>query len=119
MIVYETLHTMKIRQKGGYASMAFKLDMAKAYGRIEWKYLEAVMRKLGYGARWIALIMECVTLVIYSVIVNGQLGKRIKLMKGLRQGDPMSPYLFILCAEGLSSLINSPKNNGETMGVLV
>ncbi|XP_041001144.1 uncharacterized protein LOC121246895 [Juglans microcarpa x Juglans regia] len=101
MIAYESLHTMKTRQKGRIGSMALKLDMSKAYNRIEWRYVEAVMRKLGFGDRWVSLIMRCTTSVTYSILVNGEPGKTSKPTRGIRQRDPISLYLFILCAERL------------------
>ncbi|KAF5452148.1 hypothetical protein F2P56_027178 [Juglans regia] len=119
MVAYEVLHTMKARQHGREGSMAIKLDMSKAYDRIEWSYLEEVMFKLGLCKMWIDLVMSCVKTVSYSVLINGRPGKRIFPQRGLRQGDPLSPYLFILCAEGLSSLLNSSDSKGETRGVTV
>lgn len=95
MVAYETLHTMKIRQRGKVGSMALKLDISKAYDRIEWRFLETVMRKLGFGEQWISLIMECVTSITYSVLVNGQPGRTVKPSRGIRQGDSISPiYSF-------------------------
>ncbi|XP_042980139.1 uncharacterized protein LOC122310310 [Carya illinoinensis] len=119
MIAYEALHTMKTRQKGKVGSMALKLDMAKAYYRIEWSFLENIMRKMGFGERWIGLVMQCVSSVTYSVMVNEQSGRVIKPTRGIRQGDPISPYLFILCAEGLSNLINKAETRCEIQGVAI
>ncbi|KAF5481359.1 hypothetical protein F2P56_002016 [Juglans regia] len=119
MVAYEVLHSMKARKKGKVGNMAIKLDMSKAYDRIEWCYLEAVMGKLGFCRKWIELIMKCVTTVSYSVLINGSPGSRFLPLRGLRQGDPLSPYLFILCAEGLSALLNHSDSRGHTRGVTV
>ena len=51
--------------------MALKLDMRQAYDRVEWAYLEAIMMRIGFAGRWIDLIMECITTVSYSVLING------------------------------------------------
>lgn len=72
ILAYETLHTMKSRRKSKRGSMALKLDMSKAFDIIKWRFLEAILRKLGFGDKWIALIMECVTSISYSILVNGQ-----------------------------------------------
>ncbi|XP_042984282.1 uncharacterized protein LOC122313374 [Carya illinoinensis] len=116
---YETLHSMKTRLKGRIGSMALKLDISKAYDKVEWPFLKCIMEKLGFGARWANLIMECVSSVSYAVLVNGEPGQVIHPTRGLRQGDPLSPYLFLLCAEGLSSLINGAEARGEIKGVAV
>jgi hypothetical protein len=105
LAAYETLHTMHTGMKGKNGFMAMKLDISKAYDRVEWGFLEAVMKRMGFGERWIGLIMMCVKTVRYSVIVNGNPCGLITPSRGIRQGDPISPYLFLICAEALSSLI--------------
>ena len=67
LIAYESVHAMKRRKKGGNAACAIKLDMMKAYDRIEWHYLEAIMLKLGFGLDFVRLIMKCVTSVRFAV----------------------------------------------------
>lgn len=116
MIAYEILHSMKVGKKGKKGNMAIKLDMSKAYDRIEWPFVEAVMKKLGFCDEWTDLVMKCITSVSYSVLVNGKPSAKILPSRGLRQGDPLSPYLFILYAEGLSSLLNYSYLQGEQKG---
>jgi hypothetical protein len=77
----------------------------KAYDQVDWKYLEEAMRKIGFAEQWIKWIMTCVKTVSFSVRFNGKLLEKFLPTRGLRQGDPLSPYLFLFVAEGLSSLL--------------
>jgi hypothetical protein len=99
--------------------VALKLDISKAYDRIDWDYLRGIMTKMGFSTRWVSWIMMCVESVDYNVIVNDRLVGPITPSRGLRQGDPLSPYLFILCAEGLSALIRHAEARGDIHGVKI
>jgi hypothetical protein len=84
LVAYEALHTMDTRMKGKKGFMAIKLDMSKAYDRVEWSYLEDIMRRLGFADHWISLLMTCVCSATYSVLVNGNPLGKIHPTRGLR-----------------------------------
>ena len=117
MVAHELMHTMKNKRKGKSGLLAAKLDMTKAYDRVEWKFLEGIMLKLGFTERWVHLIMACVTYVSYSTTINGSQGGSFYPTKGLRHGDPLSPYLFLFFAEGLVSLMKDASCRGKIKGV--
>ena len=83
LVAFETLHCMKNYSSGSSGYMALKLDMSKAYDRVEWSFLEQLMRKMGFCDRWIDLIMVCVRTVTYSILVNGEPKGLITPSRGL------------------------------------
>ncbi|KAL5579047.1 hypothetical protein UlMin_011489 [Ulmus minor] len=87
--------------------MALKLDMEKAYDRVEWDFIQRVMDKLGFSTGWTKKIMAC---------ISSRFG-HLNPSWGLRQGDPLSPYLFLLCGEGLSSLLHQYEQSGRLQGL--
>ena len=116
LVAFETLHSMNIHKSTKSSYMAVKLDMSKAYDRVEWIFLERVMRKLGFNERWINLMMVCVKTISYSVLLNGEPKGLIRSTRGIRQGDPLSPFLFLLCTEGLHRLISKVESEGAIHG---
>ena len=98
LVAYESIHAMKKKKKGKNSSCDVKLDMLKAFDRVEWHYLEAMMTKLGFCDKFVRLVMKCVSSVCFSVKFNGALLPFFQPTKGLRQGCPMSPFLFLICA---------------------
>jgi hypothetical protein len=118
-VAYECVHAIKGRRQGKNGYCAVKLDMHKVYDRVEWTFLRDMMLRLGFTSQWVELIMACVTTVNYRVWFNSDETERFKLTRGLRQGDPLSPYLFLICAEGLSSLLTYKEEVGSLQGVRV
>ncbi|CAM8975355.1 unnamed protein product [Rhodiola kirilowii] len=99
LIAHEISHYMKCQRKQKVGYMFLKLDMSKAYDRIEWKFLERMMLAMGFSESWVKRIMLCVETVTYKVRMNDQISETILPSRGLRQGDPISPYLFLICSE--------------------
>jgi hypothetical protein len=93
--------------------------MSKAYDRVEWNFLEQMLLKIGFAQEWVQLIMRCISSQTYRIKVNGALTECITPMRGLRQGYPISSYLFLVCAEGFSSLLNVVEARGELTGIKV
>jgi hypothetical protein len=96
ILAYELTHYLRNRRKGKTGLVAIKLDMSKAYDRVEWSFLEKIMRKMGFSTKWVDLVMKCVSTVTYKVKTNGDYTKQILPQRGLRQGNPLFPYLFII-----------------------
>uniref|UniRef100_A0A5B7B5L4 Reverse transcriptase domain-containing protein n=1 Tax=Davidia involucrata TaxID=16924 RepID=A0A5B7B5L4_DAVIN len=119
IIAQELFHSLKRHRRGNKYEMAIKLDMSKAYDRVEWSFLQVMMQKLGFVEKWISWIMECVSTVSYSIIINGECQGNISPSRGLRQGDPLSPYLYLICAEGFSSLLLTAEHHRAIEGLRV
>ena len=116
LVAFELLHHMKRRKSRKTGHMALKLDMSKAYDRLEWIFLQRIMEKMGFHRRWVGWIMECIKSVTYSVLINGEPKGHIVPTRGIRQGDPLSPYLFLLCLEGLNGLIEQVVSDRHVEG---
>ncbi|KAM0981209.1 hypothetical protein ACFX13_014636 [Malus domestica] len=119
MVASEIAHYMHRKNNGWNGVMALKLDISKAYDRIEWNFLEQMMRKMGFADEWIHWIMMCVSTVTYSFKLNGEPVGLVYPKRGICQGDPLSPFLFVLSAEGLSALFDSWEAQGRIQGVKV
>ncbi|GAA0170689.1 hypothetical protein LIER_24896 [Lithospermum erythrorhizon] len=93
LLAFEAHHVIKNKKCGKEGYMSIKLDMLKAYDHIEWSFLKAIMIQLGFCSKWVSLVMQQVESGTYSLLSNGAQVGYIKLGKGLRQGDLLSPYL--------------------------
>ena len=114
--VHELLHSFKRRKvKEGFISL--KIDIQKAYDHINWGFLKVVLKNFGFPDIFVNWIMECISTISFSVLFNGGKSNFFTLTRGLRQGDPLSPYLFILCQEMLSRIIEREHATSSIQGV--
>ena len=97
----------------------FKVDFEKAYDSIDFEYLDDVMKKMGFPTLWRKWINECIRTATASVLVNGSPTDEFSLGRELRQGDPLSSFLFLLAAEGFHVLMESLKVNDLFVGYKV
>lgn len=99
----------KKKGKGGW--VALKIDLEKAYDRIQWAFLRSVLESFHFPENWIKLVLFCLSSASMSLLWNGGITPSFKPLRGLRQGDPLSPYLFVLCLEKLSHMISALVQN--------
>ncbi|KAG7572302.1 Endonuclease/exonuclease/phosphatase superfamily [Arabidopsis suecica] len=119
LIAHELLHALSSSNKCSEEFIAIKTDISKAYDRVEWPFLEKAMQSLGFADEWIQLIMACVKSVKYQVLINGAPYGEIIPTRGLRQGDPLSPYLFVICTEMLVKMLQRAEQKGLITGLKV
>lgn len=101
LLVHEMLHTMR-KTKNKKGAMALKLDLSKAYDQIEWNFIENTLKLHDFPNWWITRIMQCIKTVTYKILINGKRSKTVVPSRGIRQGDPLSPYLFLLVIDQLT-----------------
>lgn len=99
--------------------VAIKTDMEKAYDHIEWKFIQATMLSMGFPNQLVSLIMKCITTVSYIILLNGRPSTKLKPQRGIRQGDPLSPYMFIICVNVFSALISKAQKDKRITGVKI
>lgn len=106
IIAHEMVHCLRTVEKVAERWMASKTDMSKAYDRVEWNFVEVLLERMGFDHTWIRWVLACISSVSFLV-----------LLKGDSHGDPLSPFLFILCADALVSCLNSSEEAGRLHGI--
>ncbi|GJW36817.1 RNA-directed DNA polymerase, eukaryota [Tanacetum coccineum] len=115
-IINELLSWCKRKKK---QAMLFKVDFVKAYDSVRWDFLDDVLRSFGFGSKWRSWISGCFSSAMASVIVNGSPTSEFQVQCGLKQGDPLAPYLFILVMESLHLSFSRVIEAGMFKGLLV
>ncbi|GKE96364.1 RNA-directed DNA polymerase, eukaryota, partial [Tanacetum coccineum] len=113
-ILNEVYHWCKKKKK---QTMIFKVDFEKAYDSVRWDYLDAVLLNFGFGDRWRGWIQSCLNSSKGSVIVNGSPTNEFLFQRDLKQGDPLSPFLFILIMESLYISFQRVVDTGMFSGI--
>ncbi|KAL9671576.1 hypothetical protein QQ045_009146 [Rhodiola kirilowii] len=119
LLAHEVFHYIKTRSGMFNCFGALKLDMSKAYDRVDWVFMEKLQLKLGFPLVWVKKIMKCVTTVTYCIRVNNMISEVVVPERGIRQGDPISPYLFVICMEWLSCVCDRAQITGSLVGVKI
>ncbi|KAK2653125.1 hypothetical protein Ddye_012981 [Dipteronia dyeriana] len=118
VVAQEVLHKIKT-MKGRSGYFAWKIDLAKAYDRLQWNFIWKVLGEVGIDGKMVDLIMNCISSVQYRIVLNGEVTTSFTLGSGIRQGDPIFPYLFVMCMEKLSHLINHKLNSTDWKAIKV
>ena len=113
LIAHELVDSSLRRNKCG---LVCKLDIEKAYDSINWEFLYQVLGRMGFGSRWLNWMKWCISTAFFSVLINGSSAGFFQSSRGLRQGDPLSPYLFVIGMEALSCLINRAVDGNYLFG---
>eukprot|EP00253_Pinus_taeda_P004529 PITA_04529 len=116
LLVQEAIHSSLSRKEKGFF---LKLDLANAFDRVRHSYLFVVLQKMGFDPSFISMIAACITGPCISPLINGRSCSAFQSSRGLRQGCPLSPYLFILMAESFSQALDHNRRIGLITGIKI
>ena len=109
LIADETINSILKSNKG---AILCRLDIEKAYDHVDWSFLLAMLEKMGFGEKWRRWIKWCLSTTRFFVLVNGTPTGFFQSSRGLRQEDPISPYLFVIVMEAFSCLLKRAVSRG-------
>ena len=115
LILHETIHELHRKKLDG---VILKSDFEKAYDKVQWPFLQQVMRMKGFDPKWCHWINQFVSRGSVGIKVNDDLGHYFQTKKGLRQGDPLSPIMFNIVADMLATIIARAKEDGQVEGLI-
>lgn len=118
MLAREIVHSMN-KSNSREGGVGTKLDFSNAFDRVEWSFIEAILRNLGFHPTFIHWIIGCISTLNFSILINGSPNWFFKSTGGLRQGDPLSPYLLILTMEILSWMTHKAENLNQLKGIKI
>ncbi|XP_074265845.1 uncharacterized protein LOC141588296 [Silene latifolia] len=119
LIAHEIMHYINKTKQGPNCYSVIKLDMHKAFDRVSWNFLMSALDHFGFPISWRNLIWECISIVTYSIMINGEPSTSFHPSCGLRQGDPLSPYLFIMCMEIISRQLQAAESRHQIFGLKI
>jgi hypothetical protein len=114
LIANETIEFLKKKRRKAFL---LKIDFEKAYDSVNWNFIRHTLTQMGFGDKWCKWIEACQNSATVSVLVNGSPTLEFKMERGFRQGDPLSPFLYLIAAEGLNITIREAVSNGIFKGV--
>ncbi|XP_060974007.1 uncharacterized protein LOC133039191 [Cannabis sativa] len=118
-IANEMVNAITHRKLGKVEWVALKLDMEKAFDHVEGGFVKAIMQHLCFPVRFVNLILSCLSSVSFRLLINGTLTKKFSSSRGIRQGDPLSPYIFLLVSEALSAAIRLHEHDNSSQGISI
>jgi hypothetical protein len=114
ILANEVIHSLKTNKIPG---MLIKLDLSKSFDRLSWQYLRSVLESFGFSNRWVDWILKLTSSSFFSILVNGTPSRPFRSTRGIRQGDPLSPFLFVIMAEGLGRYLKAAVLEGSLTGL--
>ena len=108
------MHTIHSK---GLKSVVLKIDLSKAYDHVNWTYLRVIMSKMGFSVPFKTWVMSSITYVSFVVLINGVASTFFRSGRGIIQGCPLAPLLFLIVVEGLGRALLSTKNSGAYQGI--